>query len=147
MNFSSDHAIAARNEALANAHLASNIMIESLEKLLGLYASTGKATLAIIGKRSRQEENEGADQSSPLWHEVAEKHGPAFIAGYLQLSRLTRERFLEVVEAQMLSTSRLAKSALDKNYANFLPGADTAGTTAAAVAEAPKETAMKSPRK
>ncbi|TRZ97338.1 MAG: hypothetical protein D4R84_05410 [Rhodocyclaceae bacterium] len=132
MNFSSDHAITARNEALANAHLTSNIMIESLEKLLGLYASTGKATLAIIEKRSRQEGNEGAAQSSPLWHEMAGKHGPAFISGYLQISHLARERLLEVVEAQMLSTGRLAKLALDKTCANFLPGADTASATTAA---------------
>ena len=71
-----------KNEA-SNAHLASNIMIESLRT--ARLTLTGKATLAIIenapGRRKMKERI-----IQPLWHEVAEKHGPAFIAGYLQLS-------------------------------------------------------------
>lgn len=111
MYFSSDHAIAARNEAMSNAHLASSIVIESLEKMLGLYASTGKTALALVEEHSQRGASEGG---KTLWHVLAERHGAEFLAEYLQITGQTREKFRKVFEAQFASTSKLAISALER---------------------------------
>lgn len=132
MYFSSDHAIAARNEVLANTHLASSIVIESLEKMLVLYASTGKAALALFDKHSRREGNEGGET---LWQVLAEKHGAELLAGYLQITGQTREKFRKLVEAQMVSTNKRAISALEKAVEDIPPAMDVAVRAAASAPE------------
>lgn len=111
MYFSSDHTIAARNEAIASAHQATSIVIDSVEKLLGLHASTGKAALALVEAHAMRGKDEGGET---LWQGLAEKHGTELLTGYLKISAQTREKFWNLVEAQIVSTSKWAMAALEK---------------------------------
>lgn len=103
MYFNSETVLATRLAALDHYRQASNILLDSTARLFDLYNDTGSKALGIA--------RHGGSLADPV---LIKQLAPEFLIGHLRIAGHAHEDMVRLIEAQLHSSNRLAKFALDK---------------------------------